>query len=275
MIYSINIKGEHPKFPHLLAKDVKLIGKEFKFTSGFNVITGMNGTGKSTLLDILRMYSFSLHLPYSQPLENGSFLSSHYADFFEGSSLHYGDFISSVEVEMDYNQTVYGCDFKPLLAGTEADSIKNLMQTLNSKHSSTGEHIVRSLANSLVDWKDDHKFSLEKNLITGSENDYYKKLKQSLIDNLKAFHREEETAKIPTLIFDEPDQHLDIFVIDAIVNTLKQISKKAQIIMSVHNPYMIYRLALAGVNFIGINKKPYHAEVIKELELIVKPQENV
>lgn len=241
--------------------------KSITFKSGINVIVGLNGCGKTTLLNLIRRYTLCLtNMTSTCPSGNMEFsrlLFSNDDKICDG-----------VKVIADYQGVVFNMlDYKVLKEGSNClQSASKFNTYINMLNCSTGEGIssgLDSLFNIMFDPKTNLEFPIKKlkEIASNKYSAIHSKAKQLLqyykensfqYDNPKDFEF--------TVLMDEPDRNLDINRIKEIYNILSQEKENTQIIAVVHNPVLIYKLSKSNhVNIIEMTKD-YIEDVVKFVE---------
>lgn len=243
--------------------------KSVTFKSGINVIVGLNGCGKTTLLNLIRRYTLCL-------TNMTSICPSGNMEFTELLSKPSNDnkICDGIKVVSDYQGVIFNMlDYK-VLEG-ESNCLQNstkFQAYLNVINCSTGEGISSGL-DTLFNVMFDPKTSLEfpiKNLKEIAINKHSPA--QSKAEQLLQYYKENSFQyNNPkdfefTVLMDEPDRNLDINKIKEVYNILSQKKENTQIIAVVHNPILIYRLSKSKhVNIIEMTKG-YVKDVIKFVE---------
>ena len=79
-----------------------------------------------------------------------------------------------------------------------------------------------------------------------------------------------EEEPVFTVLMDEPDRNLDIDNVQQIFEILSNQKENGQMIVSIHNPLLIYSLSkLENVNIIELTKG-YKDNVVKHVEALIK-----
>lgn len=245
-------------------------GIEYKFKPGINIIIGPNGSGKSTLIKILSMFfwcSTGMESSYWKGLE----LNDSNEMFNQDESLRDG-----IVINHDYTTKVFILKpYKDMKQNEGLSSIENFSLMFHSKHSSVGEGTVSSLQSLFMTMFKE-----------GQTYEFVTKELKSRIDSVNEYWRErykkflkyyEENRIIPdpnkkeiTVLMDEPDRNLDIFNINDVYQVLSFHKQQTQIIATIHNPLLIYKLSkLENINFIELEEN-YLYQVKRALKDIVK-----
>jgi predicted ATPase len=248
MIYELKIKNPNKSAFKYIGTDGFNLPKTIKFKKGKNIIVGENGSGKSTIINILAFYLFCSKSEYSKlPIDSLSF--NHY---FHYSSNNFSD---GINVAANYNI----CTYKMLLeddkqkSNSIMDSFRNFANTAFAAKLSSGQNTIRSIK-SLFDimFSGEH-FNFDKSILKRKDlNDYWiKKLEE--LSNYFLKNQRNENAPIYSVLMDEPDRNLSIDNILEI-KTIFEIDKdNEQIIATIHNPLLIYHLSKnSNINFIEL-----------------------
>lgn len=262
MIYSLKLlqQPEH-HFNYLtdLTRNVQVAklyhkledGIEFK--PGLNYIVGENGSGKSTILNIIRCMNLCEHsfIPQQEHLRITTIENLNNA--FE-----------SFELKEDYRYTIFNLyrmfeDKDKIGSQTALDTLDDAKLFLAGKEESKGQNVmgdIHQLFNWMFErqeecfpmWKyvqDIHKQGdfkedpepSDNGLIIRSPNTNSTKL-------MKAIERDLVKCEPPmfTILMDEPDQGLDIKNLNSIYDVIGYDKPDTQLIAVIHNPLLIYKL---------------------------------
>ena len=261
---------DNTNLPLSYAKDLKAFknGIEYNFRPGINIIIGPNGCGKSTLMNILSMFFWC-----SSNMESDFFKGLDGIDrdhlFNEDNTVKDGiiinhDYISKVFMLKTYK------DFK---RDEGFSSFNNFSLMFHSKTSSVGEGTVLSIE-ALFDLMfkkgQTYDFVIKKlREQSKNTNDIWKERFTKLIDYYEKNKINPREIEI-TVLMDEPDRNLDIINIDDIYGILSFHKPQTQIIASIHNPLLIYKLSkIEEINFIELEEN-YLMKVKTAINNIVK-----
>lgn len=241
--------------------------KSVTFKSGINVIVGLNGCGKTTLLNLIRRYTLCLtNIISTCPSNNLEFINLLFSND--------NKLLDGIKVISDYQGVIFSMlEYKVLERESNClQSASKFNTYVNMLNCSTGEGIssgLDSLFNVMFDPKTNLNFPIKK-LKEVASNKYsaiHSKAEQLLqyyrensfqYDNPKDFEF--------TVLMDEPDRNLDINRVEEVYNVLKLKKENTQIIAVVHNPILIYKLSkLNHVNIIEMTEG-YVKDVIKFVE---------
>ena len=196
--------------------------KSVTFKSGINIIVGLNGCGKTTLLNLIRRYTLCLtNMTSTCPSNNLEFIK---LLFSKDNKLWDG-----IKVISDYQGVVFNMlDYKVLERESNClQSASKFNTYVNMLNCSTGESIssgLDNLFNVMFDPKTNLEFPIKK-LKEVASNKYsaiHSKAEQLLqyyrensfqYDNPKDFEF--------TVLMDEPDRNLDINRVEEVYNILK------------------------------------------------------
>jgi hypothetical protein len=243
--------------------------KSVSFKSGVNVIVGLNGCGKTTLLNLIRRYTLCLNSTTSTcpsgNLEFSDLLTKY------GSSDNICD---GVKIISDYQGVVFNMLEHNVLERREnflQDRVK-FQSYFNNLHCSTGEGISNGL-DMLFKTMFDSKTNLEfpfKKLKEIANSDFFphqdkaKQLLQYYKEN--SFQYDNPADFEFTVLMDEPDRNLDINRVKEIYDILTHKKENTQIIAVIHNPILIYKLSKCShVNIVEMTEN-YVEDVVKFVE---------
>ena len=271
MIHNIKIKNlKNSKFKYLLnlgsdIADTLINTKEITFNKGLNVIIGENGCGKSTLINMLSTYTFCND--GESKIILGLYKDS-ISSLFTDSLGKNVKMLDGIIVNNDYRLKVIKLVLEDS-RGTE-DTLKNFLNFanfVNSRGLSEGQKLIYSIGNTINRlFSSDLRFDLSP--LKDSVNDLWKKYQE----DVKKYITNNQVNEIdPTysLLMDEPDRNLDILNVNQILTILSNQKPNGQMIVSIHNPLLIYALSKQeGVNWIELSKG-YLDSVIENVETII------
>jgi predicted ATPase len=270
MIYSIEFKNKK-KFPFkYIEKGFKKNGtfhleKKYTFEPGINVLVGCNGSGKSTIINLLRHYTLC-----SKSFASDANVVNNY-DFFKyhGKEIKEISFLDGVIVTGDYNKTTFNLRQISDFDGDYdiAQSLGNLKHFMASSGRSDGEKNLESLSlllNEMFGGKNDGLFPIrEIKEIWENLNDVWKKQVDNLLKYYEKNHKDGERF---TILMDEPDRNLDMKNSKEVFGLLSKKREDTQIIAAIHNPIMIYKLSkMKHVNLIELTEN-YVNDIIDFVE---------
>jgi len=240
-----------------------LKGKTFDFKKGVNVIVGRNGSGKTSLLNVIRELTWCKKKIHSYYGETGDrYNIRDVAEKCMPFATMRNDFSKSV-FNVRGNHDIGNDNFE--------ESIANFSQIWSSFRRSSGENVLDAInicLHSFIDEQDDSR-----HLNQDSTRDFNKMVLDRLKSDAKGVNEcwtECYSTAISfceknhvqnddyTILMDEPDKGLDVFGIERVFGILggsKDFKYPIQIIAIVHNIALISRLmADSRVNFIEMSE---------------------
>jgi len=212
------------------------------FKPGVNILCGINGSGKTTILNMLKLYTLTEKFFYSEwPT---LYQYSHLENMFK-------DKITSVHIYADYRYVFFNFRIEKDIPKGEGwlENMANFKQAVTDNHISRGQSVLHTF-DILLDFMfgedrlkgDTLKFPLEKikKLNANTFSAEYAKYASDYFYK----HMEEQEIHRFTILMDEPDNNLDIFNIDSTFSIYSVERPDTQIIASLHNPVVLYRLAI-------------------------------
>lgn len=211
-------------------------GTTIHFNPGVNILIGKNGCGKTTLLDTLAQYTLCKNTIKSQYTPPNVML--------EGMLDEDGMVYDGVRVRSDYSGCVFNFipqDDKPVLKDTYDQGLIYNSLSLGEIQMSGLDSLFEEMFSS----GNTHQFpitELKDRLI--NFDDYWSDAIESLLRYYK-----QNYIKIPqeqfeyTALIDEPDKNLDVENLMQLYQILSFHKPKTQIIVSLHNPLLIYKLS--------------------------------
>lgn len=271
MLQKVLIK-DNTNLPLSYAKKVKAFktGTEYNFKPGINIIIGPNGSGKSTLIRTLSMF-FWCSTGMESSYEKGLNINDSDRMFNPDESLKDG-----IVINHDYTTKIFILKpYKDMKQDESKLDIGNFSLMFYSKTSSVGEGTILALQS-----------LLEIMFKRGQTYEFVTKELKSRLDSVNEHWGErykkflkyyEENKIIPgpnekeiTVLMDEPDRNLDIFNINNLSKVLSFHKPQTQIIASIHNPLLIYKLSrIEDINFIELEEN-YLYRIRRALKDIVK-----
>lgn len=235
--------------------DLFNLDKEYEFSSGINILIGKNGCGKSTLINILRSYTLCNNEYHSK-------LPTSLLDINLFQSTNNPPFLNGIDVIANYGTSTYNLrNTKDIVGYKQLDNILNFSEMLITNNHSTGQgniHNLQTLIALMFDEKycnDTIKFPIDKILakIDTYESTYHP-WKINLIDLYNYYIKNNVVDNTVSILMDEPEQNLDIENLQSIYSILSETRHDTQIIASIHNPILIYRLSqLGNINIIEMS----------------------
>lgn len=208
-----------------------------KFSNGVNILIGKNGSGKSTILNIIRAVNMCSHST-----------TSSFINYSELEDLE--DLLNNFEIKSNYYLPVFNLyrlkeDIKGLI---DTDLILKDISSLNSflaaTSESNGQNLIGDLNSLFKDMFSKKKMISMASIIKGLEkNETVKNISEIFIKN-------QVDDMFITVLMDEPDQGLDIENIKKIWNILTTNRDDTQLIAAIHNPLLIYKLS--KLDFVNI-----------------------
>lgn len=245
-------------------------GTEYNFKPGINILVGPNGSGKSTLIQMLSMF-FWCSTGMESSYEKGLGLNDNDKMFNQDESLKDG-----IVINHDYTTKVFILKpYKDMKQEEDLSSIENFSLMFHSMHSSVGEGTVLSLQSLFkIMFKEGQTYEFvtkELESRIDSINEYWGERYKKLLK----YYKENKIIPGPnekeiTVLMDEPDRNLDILNINDVYQVLSFHKPQTQIIATIHNPLLIYKLSrIEDINFIELEEN-YLYRVRRALKDIVK-----
>lgn len=223
--------------------------KEFSFTPGLNILWGKNGSGKSSVVQMLARLTHSAQGGVSLVTEESM---RHFRDF-------HNPFRDGQDLVTD-GRGVWYCDPSERVGliggGFDYDFMDMGLQNTMFK-GSHGETTLMRVFSILKDMRDQKQptlaYKYKRQKPDGKEkNPHYAQQNQEQYDTfLKATKYLQESGEKgkPTVIFDEPDRSLDIPTQLRFWDTILGRSDKYQIIVASHS---MFAMDLPGANYIEL-----------------------
>jgi energy-coupling factor transporter ATP-binding protein EcfA2 len=219
-------------------------GEEIEFSEGINLIIGKNGSGKSSLINIIGSYLMCNSLMRSKVshLELSNLIDY---NILESTF----KLLDGVDVIYDYRISAFKIIDKaegyPITGENIPESV-----IINSEinHRSRGEmNLSRmNIISSLMYTKEYHMFDISEY----EKNNEFRLFKEYMKRN----NYVPESPRF-TLLLDEPDNNLDMYEINRLYDDIIEGSNTSQFLVVAHNPALIYKLmSNKDVNVIEMTK---------------------
>lgn len=248
MIKSLEIINDRFPKKYKYMKDVFDIGSKFNFNEGINLLIGYNGSGKSSLLNLLRVYTHCKEIGRTKLTSDSVRFLLDSGNIFDSKD---SSLLDAARISADYRISTF--------TNTEKAECNSF----------TGENVPQSFAyNSEIKGKSDGQSVISRfNIISGYMRDrnfhtpdissldgYCLEMFNSHIKSYWKENQFNDPNPRFSVILDEPERNLDIDNMLDLEKDLILSSKNTQIITSIHNPLLIYRLSkIKGVNFIEMS----------------------
>lgn len=246
----INYKGEDTNTKYfylredwLTGKKRKILPEKIEFKTGLNIVIGANGSGKSSLLDIITDYtlarglrsqwSFWEDLRPFYPNCNG------FDHIYEPQDM--------VKIVNDYTAPVHRMDDLSVKTKRDNGQIKTFAdfgRFMTENKMSKGQQLMNTLKESIMEANAKmEEYSINSLFFdTTDANDTWKTAVEKAKEAIYRFH-DETLEKQMVFMMDEPDAGLDIDNLAALRDFLIEASKTVQVIVVLHNALLIKSLA--------------------------------
>jgi hypothetical protein len=246
MFYNLTIDptlvARHPEFHYLdklfESNTINQFPARIDFKPGVNIICGENGTGKTSIIKILRLLTFTVdtfHSDFPNILPGEYLKKIMYPDTgvpFQRTEVPF-------MLEADYSYSTFNLRTLSLLTDLSSD-IETFEQYVHFMGSSGGErtlHVLSKLFDTMFNGKDDFlQFPIS------SIESYDSQFKTKYLSYFMEHHIP-GTQRIFSVLMDEPDLSLDIHNMSSLYDILSVPRDDTQIIAVVHNPLLLYRLS--------------------------------
>lgn len=253
MIHSIKIEDNRKSAVHYIAELPQFAnGTAYDFKEGVNIIVGENGSGKTTLLNIIRTYLLVDNQECSKGLFNCNINRIARHNPFDG-----------VSVVADYKRNTFRL---PHHDEEKSDDILQDAHTfarfVEQNSASTGEGVVIAI-NALFGYMFGKRAKLAFDYEEQFKDDY-----PEYVDYVRAHRRD---GREWTVMMDEPDRNLSLENIDNIKCFLEYHKEGVQLIVTLHNPLLIYYLHRNFRHINWIEMSPgYVGKVVERIDELVK-----
>ena len=271
MIHHISFadKDSLPKVEHLgYELGLKaLMGKTFNFRPGVNVIIGENGSGKTSLLNVIRKLTLCEGVIGSADfvgteMWHAKLHSYVYAGYYDAVKMYtqFGYCTYNVRKCSDFSHsgpaTVY--DAYQMYEGSSSSAGEKQRDAiwLSMNYIQNGGRIneekAEFTANGLYPWMDFEVSVLDE--LRKIDTDYARKAVKWYADN--KFSCKTNKDMMPwsgfTMIADEPDSGMDIYKLDELYRLYEATPPNYQHIIAIHNVALIHKLKRIGANIIEL-----------------------
>lgn len=226
-----------------------LLQKGIEFKDGLNVLVGKNGSGKSTILNIIRYLTFC----------QGGFSSELNANDLD-TRFHLDDnknLYKSFEMKADYNNLIFNLYSMRNDSSRSNDSVlkdrNTVLQFMDLQTKSNGQNQMGDLSQLIHIMFEQKNYNVNQ-LITKFDKERNSDVFEDELNLAKKFYSEnQKDSNRVTILMDEVDQGLDVENLEDVYNMLSANREDTQLIVSLHNIALIQKLKkLPFVNIIEI-----------------------
>lgn len=241
-----------------------LNGREIRFTGGLNVVVGANGSGKTSLLNVIRRIFFAYGKP-SSALVGESYW---WTDMDSVASM-----LGICDLRADFGKSLFNMlhDKDIGEANIWSCGSGSFLQKFCGFSASNGEKSVMSISRLFGEFGDEEARDMGRMVVAALEEGRTKFMDHTnkAIDMVLGYYRDHHVPGDKwTMVMDEPDEGLDVFAAGELASVLERIADDApgsamQPIVVLHNASIISRLMGKGcVNFIEMT--PGYLKAVEE-----------
>ena len=258
MIYDLKLTNEftngilHYIWTNEDCSDIRnLLQKGIEFKDGLNILVGKNGSGKSTILNIIRYLTFC----------EGGFSSELNADDLD-TRFHLGDnknLYKSFEMKADYNNLIFNLYSMRNDSSRSNNSVlkdrNTVLQFMDLQTKSNGQNQMGDLSQLIHIMFKKQNYNVNQ-LIYKFDKKRNSDVFEEELNLAKKFYKDnQKDSNRVTILMDEVDQGLDIENLEDIYEMLSANREDTQLIVSLHNIALIQKLKkLPFVNIIEVSK---------------------
>lgn len=228
-----------------------LLQKGIEFKDRLNILVGKNGSGKSTILNIIRYFTFC----------KGGFNSELFIDDLD-TKFRLADnenLYKAFEMKADYNNLVFNLYSMRNDSSRSNDTIlkdfNTVSQFMDLQTKSNGQNQMGDLSQLIHVMFDKKNYNVNQ-LIEKFDKERNNDVFEEELNLAKKFYKnnQKDSDKV-TILMDEVDQGLDIENLEDIYKLLSANREDTQLIVSLHNIALIQKLKkLPFVNIIEVSE---------------------